>query len=86
MSKSGENRVVQNQFLTYWNEKTLASILDQAYPSVTCAPLEGSVGGPGQCPGRYFSFQSSSSVFRVTFCLHQVIQVCTDPRSVSKLT
>ena len=38
MSKSGENRVVQNQCLTYWNEKTLASILDQAYPSVTCAP------------------------------------------------
>lgn len=86
MSKSGENRVVQNQSLTHSQERENASILDQASPSVMCGPLEGRVGWPGQCPGRHFSSPSSLSVFRVTFCLHQVIRVCTDPRSNIKFS
>lgn len=49
--------------LTHRNEKTLASTLDQASPSVMCGQREGVVGWPGQCPGRHFPSPSSLSVF-----------------------
>lgn len=69
--------MIQNKVLIYGNEKMFSNIPDQASQGVMHVPLEVCQVVTGSALADVFILRVTVFILRVTFCLYQVILVCT---------